>query len=289
MEQMINKILLEWSLRVHDGMPNKDNPLHIVQLRETLSHMKLSNKVTDLIIQNLTEGEKFYARNNDTDNISDFDSEEARDKAVKAGTHSKVDDEEAEKELSKKGKDTEEPEKKDKPEPVTYQNTDTYMKSSDTETSEKPDTSVAIDKVNDKRYGVLKKKETALEKGYIGPEDAQKLDEFNQDLNEFLKNPTQEGAEALVEKYKLSQNTNGKKLYLGFIAGDSRKLLGEDNLLIKEVGDVLNQFVDLKAKGDVQRLAMNKLQSTSKPELATIAKSDDPEVQNYSVHHHMID
>ena len=44
MEQLINKILLEWSLRVHDGMPNKDNPLHIVQLRETLSHMKLSNE-----------------------------------------------------------------------------------------------------------------------------------------------------------------------------------------------------------------------------------------------------
>ena len=63
MEQLINKILLEWSLRVHDGMPNKDNPLHIVQLRETLSHMKLSNEVTNLIIQNLTEGEKFYARN----------------------------------------------------------------------------------------------------------------------------------------------------------------------------------------------------------------------------------
>ena len=58
MEQLINKILLEWSLRVHDGMPNKDNPLHIVQLRETLSHMKLSNEVTNLIIQNLTEEEK---------------------------------------------------------------------------------------------------------------------------------------------------------------------------------------------------------------------------------------
>ena len=57
MEQLINKILLEWSLRVHDGMPNKDNPLHIVQLRETLSHMKLTDDVTNLIIQNLTEEE----------------------------------------------------------------------------------------------------------------------------------------------------------------------------------------------------------------------------------------
>ena len=70
MEQMINKILLEWSLRVHDGMPNKDNPLHIVQLRETLSHMKLTDDVTNLIIQNLTEEEqKFYSRSKDTDRI----------------------------------------------------------------------------------------------------------------------------------------------------------------------------------------------------------------------------
>jgi len=137
MEQLINKILLEWSVRVHDGMPNKDNPLHIVQLRETLSHMKLSNEVTNLIIRNLSEGEKFYARNNDTDNISDFDSEEARDKAVKAGTHSKIDDKEAEKELSKKGK--EEPKQEQEPKQVTPEkDSKKYMKTSDVETEVTP-------------------------------------------------------------------------------------------------------------------------------------------------------
>ena len=77
--------------------------------------------------------------------------------------------------------------------------------------------------------------------------------------------------------------THGKKLYLGFIAGNSRKLLGEGNALIKEVGDVLNKFVDLRAKGDVQRLAMNKLQSTSKPELATIAKRLIPQMRKAEV------
>ena len=137
MEQLINKILLEWSVRVHDGMPNKDNPLHIVHLRETLSHMKLSNEVTNLIIQNLTEGEKFYARNKQSQNISDFDSEEARDKAVKAGTHSKIDDKEAEKELGKKGK--EEPEQETEPKKVDFPSTKDYTKSSDsTEVEEKP-------------------------------------------------------------------------------------------------------------------------------------------------------
>ena len=139
MEQMINKILLEWSLRVHNGMPNKDNPLHIVQLRETLSHMKLTEDVTNLIIQNLTEEtkEKFYARNNKSQNISDFDSEEARNNAVKAGTHSKIDKEEAEKELGKKGQ--EEPEQTTEPKKVDFPSTKDYTKSSDSsEVEEKP-------------------------------------------------------------------------------------------------------------------------------------------------------
>ena len=48
---------------------------------------------------------------------------------------------------------------------------------------------------------------------------------------------TDANLDALIEEYKLSQNTNGKKLYLGFIAGNSRKLLGEGNALVKEVGD----------------------------------------------------
>ena len=279
MEQLINKILLEWSLRVHDGMPNKDNPLHIVQLRETLSHLKLSNKVTDLIIQNLTEEEqKFYSSSKKTKKIVVYTYKDNRENDIKDGSHEKIDREEAEKEL-KKQKDTDEPEQTDTPKPVTYQDTDTYMDTSDTETTEKPDTSVAVDKVNDKRFGVMSKLKTQLDKEYITPEDGKKVEEFNTDLNEFLKNPTKEAAEAMVEKYKLSQNASGSKLYLGFIPGDGRKILGQGNKLIDSVGSVISQFVDLKAKGDVQKRAMDKLQSASKPGLTTVVKSDDPGVQ----------
>ena len=148
MEQMINKILLEWSLRVHDGMPNKDNPLHIVQLRETLSHMKLSNEVTNLIIQNLTEEEKFYARKKEGDKISVFTDKENYKDAVKGG-YKPVDKAEAEKELSKKDdeekpdtdtKGKEEPEDKEKEsKKVDFPTTKDYTKSSDSaETEEKP-------------------------------------------------------------------------------------------------------------------------------------------------------
>ena len=90
MEQLINKILLEWSLRVHDGMPNKDNPLHIVQLRETLSYMKLSNEVTNLIIQNLNEQEneeKFYARSKKSNKIVVYTNKDNWENDIKDGSH----------------------------------------------------------------------------------------------------------------------------------------------------------------------------------------------------------
>jgi len=141
------------------------------------------------------------------------------------------------------------------------------------------DTKVAIEKLNDSRFGVMAKTETALKKGYIEQGDAENLKEFQTDMEDFLKNPSQETAEQLVEKYKLSQNPNGKKLYVGIIAGNSRKILGEGNALVNELSKVLNKFVPLKEKGDVQRTAQNRLQSASKPELKTIRKSDDPGVK----------
>ena len=141
------------------------------------------------------------------------------------------------------------------------------------------DTKVAIEKLNDPRFGVNAKTETALKKGYIEQGDADNLKEFQTEMEYFLKNPTKEKAEQLVEKYKLSQNPNGKKLYVGIIAGNGRKILGEGNALVNELSNVLNKFVPLKEKGDVQRTAQNKLQSASKPELKTVRKSDDPGVQ----------
>ena len=37
---IIDKILTEWSYRVHDGMPNPKNPMHLIQLRESLKHLR---------------------------------------------------------------------------------------------------------------------------------------------------------------------------------------------------------------------------------------------------------
>tara|TARA_Y100000593_G_scaffold80168_1_gene149544 strand:- start:3053 stop:4921 length:1869 start_codon:yes stop_codon:yes gene_type:complete len=55
MDKIINDILTEWAYRVHDGMPNPKNPLHLVQLEETLTKLRLPRKVTKKLLQNLRE------------------------------------------------------------------------------------------------------------------------------------------------------------------------------------------------------------------------------------------
>ena len=53
--EIIEDILVEWAYRVHDGMPNIKNPLHIVQLRESMEELNLPNKVIYQVIQNLIQ------------------------------------------------------------------------------------------------------------------------------------------------------------------------------------------------------------------------------------------
>ena len=52
---LIDKILTEWAYRVHDGMPNPKNPLHLVKLQNSLDELNLPRKVTEKLLQNLRE------------------------------------------------------------------------------------------------------------------------------------------------------------------------------------------------------------------------------------------
>jgi hypothetical protein len=52
---LIEKILEEWSVRVHNGMPNPKNPLHLVHLEETLNELRLPRKVSAKLLQNLRQ------------------------------------------------------------------------------------------------------------------------------------------------------------------------------------------------------------------------------------------
>ena len=56
--KLIDEILTEWAYRVHDGMPNPKNPLHVVQLRESMNELNLPNKVIHKVINNLINEKK---------------------------------------------------------------------------------------------------------------------------------------------------------------------------------------------------------------------------------------
>ena len=107
MNTLIDKILTEWAYRVHDGMPNPKNPLHIVQLRESMEYLQIPERVIDGFVNNLTE-EKFYARDPKGKQISVFTNKDNYDKALKGG-YEHVDAEEAEKELEGGEETQEEP------------------------------------------------------------------------------------------------------------------------------------------------------------------------------------
>ena len=92
---LINNILEEWAYRVDNGMPNPKNSKHLAELALVLSEMGMGN-IKDELIHNLMEAEeKFTATSKQSGKTSVFNSKEARDKAVKDGTHTmKKDDEE---------------------------------------------------------------------------------------------------------------------------------------------------------------------------------------------------
>ena len=68
--EIIENILIEWAYRVHDGMPNPKNALHIQQLRESMEELNLPNKVIYEVIQNLI--------NEDEGGLSDEEKEKAK-------------------------------------------------------------------------------------------------------------------------------------------------------------------------------------------------------------------
>ena len=103
---IIEQILTEWAYRVEDGMPNPENSLHLIHLRESLEYLKIDGEVIDLMMDKLHE-QKFYARSPKSKKISVFTNKDNWQKALGSG-YEKVSDDEAEKELGKH--DKEEPE-----------------------------------------------------------------------------------------------------------------------------------------------------------------------------------
>lgn len=90
--QFINDILTEVSYRTKEGVVDLKKSEHLTILSEVLDEMGLWEIKSELF-QNLFEAEeKFYAVSKDSGKVVDFDSEENRDGAIKAGTHTKTKD-----------------------------------------------------------------------------------------------------------------------------------------------------------------------------------------------------
>ena len=53
----LNKIVKEWSYRVHDGIPDIKNPLHMVELQYVLHERKYPRKFTEMLLGRLREAE----------------------------------------------------------------------------------------------------------------------------------------------------------------------------------------------------------------------------------------
>ena len=101
MNKLVDKILEEWSYRVHDGMPDINNPVHIIELQEALNEFTIPRKAKQLLLKNLRK-------------ISEADADvvgktiaQAKDKAKKGQTYSS----EKSKKVYKKGEEGGEEEK----------------------------------------------------------------------------------------------------------------------------------------------------------------------------------
>ncbi len=105
MNDLIKKILVEWSFRLDDGMINLNNPKHMIVLSEVLKDMKLPTKVILEVMSNLTEDEKFQAKSKETGRTITYGSKDAMDKAIKAGTAEPLDKKTIKKPEKVKGQD----------------------------------------------------------------------------------------------------------------------------------------------------------------------------------------
>ena len=279
-----NKILKEWSYRV--GVIKPNNSRHLYHLNKILEERGWPHEVINGVINNLTEAEddkyvsigygRYKEKGKEKDSDADVFVKTDAGKYVKSSDQKSDDKPEKPKGKSLGKGDFDRGAKQSTPSKDFQRDMGSDEKE---KTSDTVDTDVALDKLNNPRFGVDAKADTFLKKDYITKEDAEQVKNFKSDMEDFLQNPTKEKAQQIAEKYKLSQNASGTKLYLGILAGDNRKILGTGSALVKELGEVLNKFVPLKEKGDVQKRAMDLLQGASKPGLKTVIKSDDEGVK----------
>ena len=117
--EIIEDILVEWAYRVHDGMPNPKNAMHIVELRDSMEELNIPNDIIYRVIENIINEEQiFYARSKESGRIVQYKNKDNYEKGIKDGSHEKVDQDDASKEFEKQSgeeKPKTEPKKSEEP------------------------------------------------------------------------------------------------------------------------------------------------------------------------------
>ena len=264
MNNLIKKILVEWSFRLDDGMINLHNPKHLLILSEVLKDMKLPTKVVMEVMGNLTEKEKVKP-------LSDKDKQKMRDMG-----------------LIWKGKGY----GKEGEKGILYKNVDgKLVKTGGGETQKtKPKVNVfgqpTTDKdepTTDKDKPMTKSKEVAdfedrVKKNKFLSEEQKKLArEANKKIGVIYDDnatPEQkkEAVNWLIENMKLSTNaktkTNNRKAYFNIFGGERKVISGNAGTaksedLIKRVEEIRGEPLDVvNVKG-----VKDKISSAAKPDL----------------------
>ncbi len=260
MNNLIKKILVEWSYRLDDGIIDLENYTHLSILREVLSDMEISSEVIIEVMSNITEKEKewFYAIKKDTKTTSRFGSKETRDAAIKAGTHTAVD---------KKDDETE------------------------------PSVNVFDEPTTDKdKHKNVKAFEDKIEKNIFLTDEQKKLArEANKKISVLYDDDAtpeekKEAAIWLIENMKLSTNaktkTNNRKAYFNIFGGERKVISGSQGTkksedLIQRVEKAIGRPLDVvNVKG-----VKDKLSSAAKPDLGeenVVKYKEEPKKPQYS-------
>tara|TARA_Y100001973_G_C5186728_1_gene328327 strand:+ start:40 stop:1536 length:1497 start_codon:yes stop_codon:yes gene_type:complete len=64
--EIIDEILIEWGYRVHNGMPDVDNPIHLTELKDVMKERKFSYNVINQLISNLNNRNRMIISEADT-------------------------------------------------------------------------------------------------------------------------------------------------------------------------------------------------------------------------------
>lgn len=255
--QLINEVIEDWFYQHPHGFAVKPyNTQDLKVLREVLESNNYPTQVIEETIEFLTE--KDIVKNKKTGNVYPVANHNADTQTLVKKDAS--DDEIA---AAKKGSKKDPASKDDTPEK---------------DTSIDPESANLIKRMEGS-YGIDSRIAKTLEKfpNTFGETEKAKVKELEGDFKEFLKSPTPEVAQAIIDTYNLSTNESGSKLYLGFVVGDGRKALGDGSKLPKEmVAAIEKQIPEFKQQGDPVKAAKQAVTTTSKPDISGAPSDDTP-------------